>query len=112
MFLDYFWNNNSPFPHEGFNVRNEMNTLTPNSAMKFILILGVLKPAEWAADGVVVFRLPQGTFKCQGGSARRIADKLQKLKNDYFSSITFSTVFKICLHGGRFDSPVGPHKIF
>ena len=48
----------------------------------------------------------------QGGSARWIAGKLKKHKNLYFSSTTFTTVFKICLYARCFDSSVCPHKIF
>ena len=48
----------------------------------------------------------------QGGSAQRSTGKLEKQKNDYFSSITFTTVFKICLYGGCFDSSVYPQGIF
>ena len=51
-------------------------------------------------------------FKNQGGSARRITGKLEKHKNLNFSSTTFSTVFKICLYSGCFNSSVHEHKIF
>ena len=47
-----------------------------------------------------------------GGSARRIAVKLEKQKNDNFSSITFTTVFEICLYGRHSDSSVYPCEIF
>ena len=54
-----------------------------------------------------------------GGSAWRIACELMNLnqvykkqKNENFSSITFTTVFKICLYGPCFDSSVYPHGIF
>ena len=45
-------------------------------------------------------------------SARQIAGKLEKHKKFYFSSTTFTTVFKICLYARCFDSSVCPHKIF
>ena len=36
----------------------------------------------------------------------------KKQKNENFSSITFTTVSKICLYGRHFDSSVYPHGIF
>ena len=47
-----------------------------------------------------MFKLDQD----QGGSARRIADKLEKYKNLNFSSTTFTTVFIICLYENGFEN--------
>ena len=54
------------------------------------------------------------THLSQGGSARRIAGKLekQKQKNENFSSIVFTTVSKLYLYGGHFDSSIYSHGIF
>ena len=52
------------------------------------------------------------TLQIQGGSAWRIAGKLEKHKHLNFSSTTFTTVLKICLYARCFDSSVCPHKFF
>ena len=41
----------------------QKNTMTLNPAIMFILISGAHKAAKWIADGVVLFRLPQGNLK-------------------------------------------------